>query len=29
MAIMAARDEKALENASDEDLQKMLSELDG
>lgn len=29
MAIMAARDEKALENASDEDLQKMLAELDG
>lgn len=29
MAIMAARDDKALENASDEDLQKMLSELDG
>lgn len=29
MAIMAARNEKALENASDEDLQKMLSELDG
>lgn len=28
MAIMAARDEKALENASDEDLQKMLAELD-
>lgn len=27
MAIMAARDEKALENASDEDLQKMLAEL--
>lgn len=29
MAIMAARDEKVLENASDEDLQKMLAELDG
>ena len=28
MAIMAARDEKALENASDEDLQKMLAELE-
>lgn len=28
MAIMAARDEKALENASDEELQKMLDELD-
>lgn len=29
MAIMAARDEKALENASNEDLQKMLAKLDG
>lgn len=29
MEIMAARNDKMLENASDEDLQKMLAELDG
>ena len=28
MAVMAARDDKALENASDEDLRRMLDELD-